>query len=84
MAKTLGEYRELHELAMEIADDSAPCLLESNLSTVKEGDDTWWYDLESWSADEKTEMAGALRYCELRGLVVHHPEKPNPIQTLEL
>jgi hypothetical protein len=82
MPNTVAEYRELHELAIEIADDSAPALLESNLVPVTEGDDTW-YDLDSADADQKTELAGVLRYCEARGLVIRHPDKPNLIQTLE-
>jgi hypothetical protein len=69
-------------LALEIADDAAPCELESNCVPVSIDGDAF-YDLDSLNEDEKHALAGIIRYCELRGLIKRHPEQPNLFQTLE-
>jgi hypothetical protein len=76
------EREELVALAIEIADDEAGYILESDLTPVSVGEDVW-YDLDSLNADMKVELAGCLRYCKLRGLMQRHPEHPNLIQMLE-
>ncbi len=80
--KTAAEYREEHALAIEIADYNAPCSLEANLVPVTIDQDTW-YDLDSLGPYERVELAGVIRYCELRGLLRRNTERPNLIQTLE-
>jgi len=69
-------------LAIEIADIAGPSELESLLTPVEWAGDTW-YDLDSIDEDEKTELAGVIEYCELRGLLIRHPDSPQYIQTLE-
>ena len=69
-------------LALEIADDVAPEFITSDLIPVSQDDDVW-YDLDSATDDFKAAIAGCLRYCELRGLIMHHPKRHNLIQTLE-
>ena len=73
---------EVLTLALEIADNNAPGVLEANCCHEELGDD-WWYDLGSLSEEELTEFSGEVRYCELRGLIKRHPEHPNLFQTLE-
>ncbi len=71
-----------HTLALEVADCAAPAYWESSCMPV-EVDGGSWYDLDSLDDDERAELAGVIRYCELRGLMQRHPEKPNLFQTLE-
>ncbi len=86
----MGESEELEakhrqriaDLAIEIADFAAPADLESTLVPVSLDDDVW-YDLDSLDEDEKTELAGVIEYCELRGLLRRHSVRTQLIQTLE-
>jgi hypothetical protein len=80
--ETTEETCEKLDLALEIADEAAPSLLMSSLSPVTVDEDRW-FDLASVDEDDDETVAANLRYCELRGLVVHHLERPNLIQTLE-
>jgi hypothetical protein len=82
---TPEEYLLLPEevrLAIEIADHAAPADLESNC-TGAELDGEEYYDLDSLDEDEKEELAGVIRYCELRGLLTRHAHHANLFQTLE-
>lgn len=73
-------YREAMQLALEIADENAPEELESELLHADPPDEEWW-DLST--LDETIGFERRVRYCALRGLMQHHPEKANLVQFLE-
>jgi hypothetical protein len=78
----VSHRKRIADLAIELADFSAPAYLECSLTPIRIGDDIW-YDLDSLGEDEKAEFSSALEYCELRGLLRRHSERPQLIQTLE-
>jgi hypothetical protein len=60
-------------------------VLDCHTVTVqKDGED--WFDTDTTICDEKltTFLAEELRYLELRGALVHHPDNPSLVRVVEV
>jgi len=79
----------IDRLAYQIADECAPEIIIS-AATPEEIDGAIWYDLDTFGEGHSgfsnpshtvaEEFADELRYCEARGLLTHHPTRPNLAQ----
>ena len=68
--------------AVEIADESAVCLIESDSHPFDQDGVRWW-DTTFAEGDASDGMQQALRYLEARGLLIRHPETHNSVRFQE-
>ncbi len=76
---------ELRQLEQEIAYSSARSDIECYCTSENVGGVTplWWYDITSAESDEEQEwVTMAVRYLELRGLLLRHPENATLVRPL--
>ena len=68
--------------AVEIADESAVCLIESDSHPIDDHGFRWW-DTTYADGDSDDGMQQALRYLEARGLLIRHPERQHTVRFQE-
>lgn len=68
--------------AVEIADQSARCDIESYCAWETEGD-TRWYDLSKVSYDDAEFITVAERYLESRGQILRNPARSSLVRFTE-
>jgi hypothetical protein len=77
-------FSEVDRLAHKIAIDAAAALIDSYSIPVTEGEETW-QDISEPSLDVAScfgedGLIDELRYLELRGALIRHPNNPDWIQ----
>jgi hypothetical protein len=80
-----GTCSEENDLAHGIAEEAARGLIES-ISVEEEIDGREWIDINHVALDVETVAEACeddIRYLELRGLLEHHPTRPNLIRLVE-
>lgn len=71
--------------ALEIADPSARCDIESNCESHMVGEHRWW-DTSRLDPDDEwaaTAIAQAVRYLDARGLIERDQKRPELVRMLE-
>lgn len=66
--------------AIEIADSCARADIESFCAHVDDVLTGLWWNTNDTGPEEKEMVAVALRYVEARGLIEHHPQRPELVR----
>jgi hypothetical protein len=72
--------REIRELAIQIADESAACDIRDLGHSTET--DREWRNIHTGDEDEDKYLARSARYLELRGLLERQPDQPHLVRSL--
>lgn len=77
----MTEKMTIEQLALDIADESEACVIESSyLVHILDGHQ--WYNTSCCDGPETEDLTRAQAYLTLRGLLIRHPDRPELVRIL--